>query len=802
MAQTRHTAMRILATVLLATAFVSCSVDRYLEPGQLLLNNVDLDVRMADSSAATKEVKEALSNANHYLLQRPNTRFLGVRVSMWEYCMAHPDRDYFFSRYLRRQGSPPVAYDENKTLRSAQQLQSLLNSKGCFGSTVTFDTVRKGKRDVMVTYVVRATSRSRIGDVTYSSDTPELLPMLQKWGETSSLKPGNYYDQEELNNARSRLTDKLHDEGYFLADKSLVTFFVDSTYDRENLGVEVRLANPKIYDSQTKETYTVPLRKYYISNIYVLPNSGSDTEPYDTVVVPTTVTNRLAYYRFLHSGPLVVSPSTISRNMLLFEGMRYKPEAITSTYNALRNLQNFRYINIELLPSPLSTDTLPLLDARVRLINSMRRSLAFSLEVNNSSSLTSKEGVLQSGNFGIETGVEYKNKNLFGGAEQFRVQLSLLQELPKLVFNRNAEVSAFTDLFNAFEVGLDASLNIPKFLLPFSDGIAWQRVRPHTLVSLGGSYQYRSYLTRMYANNSFGYTWSRTRTRSHQLLPVELTFVRFLDIADDFLSRLPNLGDARILYLYSDHFILDARYDYVYNTQQFNTRQNFSFFHLSLENAGLMLNQASRLFNAPVDDLGTRKIYGVPFSQYVRMSSEYKRYWYFGDGQTFVLRGILGVGLPYGNSHAMPFEKGFYGGGPSNIRGWQLRHLGPGVFNSENAQYEYERVGDMTLVSNAEYRFPLGKSHFEGALFMDAGNVWLLKPSSEFPGGDLTLQHFLQGIAWCWGVGLRYNFSFLTFRIDVGDQIYNPGFEQGKRWRIAAKSRSDVEVNFGISYPF
>lgn len=802
MKHTLHTSARFLFALLAATAFASCGVDRYLEPDQLLLNNVKFDVRMADSSAATKEVKEAFSDASHYLLQRPNSRYFGIRVSMWEYCLARPDRNNFVSRYLRRQGAPPVAYDESKAFRSAQQLQSLLSSKGCFGSTVTFDTVRKGEREVIVKYVVRATPRSRIGDVAYSAATPEVLPLLRKWGEESPLKPGAYYDQEMLNGVRAQLTENLHNEGYFLADKSLVTFLVDSTFDRDNLGVEVQLSNPRIYNGQNKETSVVPLRKHYISSVYVLPNSGSDVEPHDTLVVPTSVLGRHTDYRFLHSSPLAISPSTIGHNMLLFEGMLYRPRAVTATYNALRNLQNFRYINIEMLPSPLSTDTLPLLDARVRLINGMRRSLAFSLEVNNSSSLTSGEGVWRSGNFGIETGVEYKNKNLFGGAEQFKVQLSLLQELPKLVFNRDANVSTFSDLFNTFEVGLDASLNVPKFLLPLSGDIAWQRVRPHTLVSVGASYQYRSYFTRMYANSSFGYTWSQSRTRSHQFMPVELTFVRFLNIADDFFSRLPSLGDARILYLYSDHFILDARYDYVYNSQLFNTRKNFSYFHLSLENAGLLLNQASRLLGAPVDERGTRKIYGVPFSQYVRMSGEYKHYWYLANRQTFVLRGILGIGLPYGNSHAMPFEKGFYGGGPSNIRGWQLCHLGPGVFNSANAKYEYERVGDMTLVANAEYRFPLGKSHFEGALFMDAGNVWLLKPATEFPGGDITMQHFLKGIAWCWGVGLRCNLSFLTLRLDLGDQVYSPGYDQGSRWRIAVKSKSDFDVNFGIDYPF
>ena len=485
--------------------------------------------------------------------------------------------------------------------------------------------------------------------------------------------------------------------------------------------------------------------------------------------------------------------------MMLLPGMTYRPRYINNTYNSLLSLRNFKYINIEFTESPSSTDTLPLVDAHVRLMRATQQKLSLSAELTNASPLGSNDsvGFLAGGNLGIETAVEYLHKNLFGGAEQLKVKGSLLLELPKLIFRNSG--GGFYDHFSAFEAGLDASLDMPMFLLPFADGIAWQRTRPHTLISVGGSYQYRYYYERILANTSFGYSWSYRRTTQHQLLPVDLTFVRMLNMNPAFAARIASLNDLRLKYQYSNHFILGARYDYAYSNQQFGTRRNFYVLHLSVESAGNLLSATSGLLGAVADSNGVNQIFGSPYAQYVRLGGEVTRYLYIGQRSTLVGRLLVGAGLPYGNSLSMPYEKSFFGGGPTTMRAWQLRHLGPGSYNSGEAMFE--RVGDLQLVVNVEGRFPI-VSIFEGALFADMGNVWLMNASDQYPGGELQWGHVLEEIAVGVGVGLRLNVSIATLRVDFGIPLYDPGYAADVRWRPAHWKFSDIVTNFGINYPF
>ncbi len=786
----------VLAYVLLA----SCGTTRYLKPGEELLHSNTYDITMADSSTVPPEVVDVFSGHRHYSTQTPNSSFLGMRLTLWIYNLASPDRNNFIARTLRKQGTPPVIYDANATLRTTQQLQNLMFSKGCFGSTVTYDTMQIKPRNVRVNYHITAQQRHTIDEVRFFATTQEVDSLLQHdWKLRSLLHEGDYYDQDVLAKERENLAEYLLDRGYYMASKELVTYQIDTTYDARELSVWLTVNDPKVLNSE-KQFVETSLKRYHIANIYIYPNSGNDLEPYDTLVVPHIYNYRHTDYMFLCGGKMSISPQTISNNMFLYDGMLYRPQQFTRTYNSLRNLRNFKYINIEVTPSSISRDTMPLLDARVRLMNNTRHSITASLELNNVSSIATNGATTERGSFGQESSLSYQNRNLFGGAEYFKTELSLLVELPKLIFRQDNSGLKFHDIFNTFETSLNSSLDIPKFLLPFSGEWSWQSVRPHTIIAFGGSYQYRSYFERLMASFSYGYTWSKNRANSHQALPLEFTFVRFFDISEVFRQRITHITDTRLKYLYSDHFIMNMRYDYIYNTQRFNTRENFSYLHLSAESAGNLLYGITRLTHAKADDQGIRQLFGVPFSQYLRLSSEYKHYFYIGKKQTLVLRTILGIGLPYGNSMSMPYEKGFYGGGPNTMRAWQLRYLGPGLYQS-NAEQPFERVGDMALVANVEHRFPLF-GRLEGAGFVDMGNVWLLHSSKEFPNGEISAENLLKGLAVGIGVGLRFNISIITLRFDAALPVYDPGYVDNHRWRPAYWKPSQIVTNFGIDYPF
>jgi outer membrane protein assembly factor BamA len=464
----------------------------------------------------------------------------------------------------------------------------------------------------------------------------------------------------------------------------------------------------------------------------------------------------------------------------------------------LLSLRNFKYINIEFVESPNSCDTNRLLNAKVRLLTAKRQRLTASIELNNSSPFGENDNGLLGGNFGLETKLGYQNKNFLGGAEQFKAEWSLLVELPKLIL-KNRDSENIRNNVSNFENGLNLSLDIPTFLFPFTRDILWQRMRPHTVFTLGANYQLHSYFERLLGNVGFGYSWSHNN-HAHQLLPLELTYVRFFNIDSSFRRRMESISDARVKYQYSDHFIMNARYDYVYNTQQYGVRSNFNYLHLSVESAGNLLSGIANMVGGHKDENGISEIFGVPFSQYIRVNTEFKRYFYFGRKSTFVARAMAGIGMPYGNSKAMPYEKSFFGGGPTTIRAWHLRYLGPGNFQSSDDNI-LERIGDIQLVVNLEYRFPIAYI-FEGALFADFGNVWLANESQEFPNGQIRFADLAQSIATGIGFGLRANISILTLRCDLAIPLYDPGVPEEKRWCPPHWKISQITANFGIDYPF
>lgn len=795
-----YLAAALAATMLMASCV---SVEKFLQPDERVLNKNQYEIVTADGDKPSKEIDDALSDMRKYVKQTPNTHLLGIgpRFSMRVYCLSNPDKDNFWHKYLRRKGSAPVVYSEAAAIHTCQQLTGLLESKGCFHSSVSFDTVHVRKHDLNVVYKINAARRYLIDNVTFRAESAEVDKLLREWKDESLLKAGDYYDQDKMDEERTRVADRLRNEGYYYASAELISYLVDTAFEDHKLTIRMNIRNPRIVDAN-RQTRTMPLQKYRIDEIFIYPNTSASnsglTSSYDTITVPMHFRNFTTNYHYLFNQPMTLKPNVINRALFLFHNQLFRPRNINRTYSSLLSLRNFKYINTEFVESPNSTDTNRLLNAKVRLLTAKRQRLTASLELNNSSPFGSSDNGLMSGNFGLETKLAYQNKNLFGGAELFNAEGSLLVELPKLIF-KNRDNDDIRNNVSNFESGINLSLDLPTFLFPFTKDILWQRARPHTVINAGANYQLHSYFERLLGNIGFGYNWSHNQ-HGHQLLPLELTYVNFFNIDSAFRSRMQSISDARVKYQYSDHFIMDARYDYVYNTQQYGTRTNFNYLHLSVESAGNLLSGIASLTGGEKDENGIREIFGVPFSQYVRLNAEYKHYFYFGQKSTFITRLMAGVGIPYGNSKAMPYEKSFFGGGPTTIRAWHLRYLGPGNFqSSENDMLE--RIGDIQLVANLEYRFPI-VSIFEGALFADLGNVWLANESQEFPDGQLKLDNLLQSIATGIGFGLRANISIITLRCDLAIPLYDPGAAENRRWRPPYWKFSQITANFGIDYPF
>lgn len=791
----------------------SCSVDKYLGPGEMMLHRNQINLSMADSSAVPPEVTEALSGAKQYYHQNPNKRILWTPVLLRLYCLSNPEKDNWWNNLLRSNGEPPVVYDRGAAQRTASQLATLLKTKGCFNSTVTTDTTHRDASSLTVHYNIVATQRRKIDDVEFRCRQADINDLLQQWKDESYLKAGDYYDQQKMTAEQGRLVTNLRNEGYYYANADVIRFLVDTTYDNRVLGITVIVRVPS--STSADPTANTALQRYHIDNIYIYPNittaSAGGDDGFDTLVYPYQSRRGTTDYYYIFDKPITPSPKTISRAMFLFHGMTYRPRFVSSTSNSLLGLHNFKYVDISFEESPNSTDSNRLLDARIRLLNSPRQRFSLSFELTNASNFSNQDdNFFTSGNLGLGTTLGYRNSNLFGGAEMLNIEADLVFDLPKNVFtSSNRE---FHNVFTSFESGLNATLDLPDFLMPFARNIVWQSNKPHTQVELNANYLYRNLilpeyeegmsldiaLERIRFGTSFGYTWNHNRNRNvkHKLLPLNLSYSHLVSGSEYYLYLTAITSDIQFVYQAIDYVLLNTHYEYTYSDQKIGSRDNFNYLRFSVETAGNLLTAADRLIYGPQHNTDDND---VQYYQYFRFDSEFKRYVYWGNN-TLVLRTLVGFGIPYGHSSFIPYEKMFVGGGPTTMRGWALRHLGYGQYPTSQTQMAMG-TGDIQLVANVEQRFPI-IGIFEGAFFADVGNVWMCQDWGIGGSSPFQPSEILRGVALDAGIGIRANISIVTLRVDLALPLYDPGYSAGERWLPSHWAWNKIVANFGINYPF
>ena len=187
-------------------------MSHYVKPNERVLHQIDLDVQMADGSEVTPEVKDALKKAKNYYTQKPNNKLLGIQsmpVGKWVYCHLADTNRNIWNNYIHRIGQAPVIYDEDRAHRTRRQLEGLLESKGCFGSTVSFDTTAESRYNINVRYSIKATRRYMIDEVTYYAADPTVNRLLREWSEEALIRAGIPYDQEKIAAERSRIVNNL-----------------------------------------------------------------------------------------------------------------------------------------------------------------------------------------------------------------------------------------------------------------------------------------------------------------------------------------------------------------------------------------------------------------------------------------------------------------------------------------------------------------------------------------------------------------------------------------------------------------
>jgi outer membrane protein assembly factor BamA len=403
------------------------------------------------------------------------------------------------------------------------------------------------------------------------------------------------------------------------------------------------------------------------------------------------------------------------------------------------------------------------------------------------------EGTNSSGNIGGAVNLNYQHINLFGNAEVLDIKLHGALESIKSEDNKYSRTE---------EYGVETNIKFPKFLIPVRTENFIKKYNPKTILTLSYNHQSRPDFIRTVLNAGFGYTWKETKYKEHILRPLEINFVRIPNTSPSFDSII---SGTYLESSYRDHLITNMSYSYIYNNQNLKKNRDFMFFRWNAESAGNLMS----LFNSKLKYVSDSvqsyyQFLGIQYSQYLKTDVEYKFYKIINPTSNIVYRLFGGVAYPYGNARAIPFEKRYFSGGANGLRGWQVRSVGPGSDTANVSVGNYPNsTSDIKLEANLEYRFKLFWK-LEGALFVDAGNIWSIREEEGHPGGTFKWDSFYKELAVDTGLGVRFDFSFFLFRTDIGMKLRDPSLPLGDRWILSTQSlgANDFVFNIGIGYPF
>lgn len=752
-----------------------CSPARYVGKDEYLLNRVK--VTAADRQVSASELKKAVR-------QRPNTRILGiVRFHLGLYNMSGKDETKRLNKWLRSIGEAPVIYSPFLTDRSISQLKSYLNNKGYYRASVR-DSVWFKKKKAYVEYFVSPGEVTRIGSYTFRDDSsyaanplPETSPVMQLVFADSArtrLKEGMPMDIGLLEEERERITNMLRSDGYFNFSKNFIQYYADTT--GAGRAEEARLLLSIVEDAADSMAY----RKYRIDRVRV----NMDYDPLAMAAGRDSLYRRTEYggYEVVYREYLKIRPRVILETIQFTKGEWYDVRKVTGSYARLQALNLFKFINI-VFRERLGAGGEALLDCEIQLTPMKRQYYNVFLE-----------GTNNSGNIGVGGNFSYNHRNLFHGGEN--LTLSVWGALKKEKLKEN-------EIFSTTEVGTELKLVTPQFWMPVLRMAEFRRnFAPKTSVSLSYSQENTQFYRRRIASAKFGYLWRRADNRwRYNFDLVDLNYVMMPRVDSSFIQELKN---EYIRSAYTDHMILSANFSAVYTDQVVNGPGNFNYFRGNLETSGNFLLGIDRLLGRNRTVSGDERYFrafGVRYAQFVKADGEYRFNHYINRANTIVYRFFLGCGYPYGNMKALPFEEAYYCGGANGIRAWRSRTLGPGAFRPEDEKYP-NSVGDFKLEANVEYRFKLFWL-LEGALFLDAGNVWYINRYEKREGAKLRSDFYRQ-IAVGTGVGLRLDVNFFLLRFDLGLKMHDPSQPEKERFVLFNHNGGfkDSVFNIAIGYPF
>lgn len=755
---------QLLYLLIFAFLVCSCSNTRRLPEGELLY--VGGSVKVKDSTISRKQKRELKTKLSEIIRPKPNKKILGLRLRLYIYNITkEPKRDKGFRHWLKyKVGEEPVLFSKVDLEYNKKIIQNYAENNGYFNARTSADSTRRGKK-ATAEYTITPKQQYKIKSVTFPTDSTVIGKAVARTQRGTRLKVGDAYSLENIKEERIRIDTRLKERGFYYFTEDYLKVQVDSTVAQHEVDLIVKVK---------PETPQQAKKAFRINKINIYPNYTIDND---------TTTDVEQYNDFTIIGNKgLFRPIIFDRTLMFKKGDLYNRTKHNLSLNRLVNLGTFKFVKNQFVVSDTLGD---FLDTSYYLTPFERKSIRVEvLGKTNTANYT-----------GTELTVNWSHRNAFRAAELFSI--SVFGGLEVQLGGRN-------NGFNVYRVGGEANLIWPRIIAPFrfetSSGFV-----PRTKTTLGYEFQNRMRLyTLQTFKASYGYQWKENIRKEHQLNITEINFVSPQNVTDLYREQAQqNPALERVI---EKQLTFGPNYTYFYTNTTQRRRKNTIWYKGTID---LSANLTGLITGANIRKGDTIKVFGIPFSQFAKMQHEFRFNHKTAEKSTINTRIIAGVALPYGNSDLIPFTKQFFIGGANSLRAFRSRALGPGSYNAINETTVFlpDQSGDVKLEGNIEYRGNIYK-FLNGALFMDAGNIWLLKEDPAKPGSQFT-KNFTKEIAVGIGAGLRFDFNFLVLRTDLAFPIRKPFLPDGERWVLDKVEfgsgpwrRDNLLFNLAIGYPF
>ncbi|RHJ95378.1 BamA/TamA family outer membrane protein [Parabacteroides bouchesdurhonensis] len=779
----------ILFFVCFVMLLASCSSTKYVGDGEYLLDKVEI---ISDNKSHKS------SDLKSYLRQQPNFKVFGLmKWQLFVYDWSGRNEKRWINKQLRRIGEAPVIMDTTLVDQSAAELERFYVNKGYINAEVTASIDTSKRKKAVVTYHIKANEPYRIRNYTMNLEDTKIdsiarlkAPRRSKLtsafrsapeGYTSLIKENALFDRDELDKERQRITSLLRRRGYYAFNRDNLAYVADSAFNQNIVDLEM-LLKPYRQVNLDGSVVESPHKQYYIKDVMVVtdydPIGAGEGEaafnPTDTV---QTGGISILYGKNGHS----VRPSVLRKSVFLSPGQRFNERNVEQTYSSFAALRALKNVNIRFTEIE-EQDTMKL---NCVILTSPTKTQGVGVEL---------EGTNSAGDFGFASSLNYQHRNLFKGSELFSAKIRGAYE--SLSGNKGSGLASY------WELGGEASVLFPRFVFPFLSENFRRKLRASTELKVSYNRQTRPEYERAILSGGWSYIWQdRTNSQArHVFKLLDIDYVYLPKIDADFKNSLPA---STALYNYSDQFIVGAGYSYSFNNFNPQNRQrNTHSLRASFEMAGNLLNGLSRVTGAKKDAEGRYKLFGINYAQFIKGDIDFGKGIVLDSRNKLAFHVGVGVAFPYGNAKMLPFERRYFSGGANSVRGWSVRELGPGSMEITDTTSFALQAGDIRLDLNLEYRTKLFWK-FEMAAYVDAGNIWTIRPYEDQKDGNFDFSRFYKEIAVSYGLGLRLDFDFFLLRFDTGMKAYNPQERGSMRWAITRPNFKDnFAWHFAVGYPF